>query len=146
MNYFFDFGWLVEVVFPAIGELFGYFIAFGEVDTVVLDYLLRGNTFSWEVLNIFTGENTIVTVYSYGEFFDILEGLFANGLPDILSSLLNLFEGVFSFIGHAFYLLLFGTPFNMPLWVSIIIVYPRALLLTLIFKFFKNFISEVFIS
>ena len=146
MNYFFDFGWFVEVVFPAIGDLLGYFIAFGEVDTVVVDYLLSGNTFTWEVLNIFTGNSTIITVYSYGEFFDILTGLFNNRLPEILVSFINLFEDIFSFVGHAFYLLLFGTPFNMPLWVSLILVYPRALLLTLIFKFFKNFISEVFIS
>lgn len=141
MEYFFSFKWLIEVVYPVVGEFLGYLIAFGEVDTVVVDYLLIGNTFSWEVLNVFTGQSTIIYIYSYDELFSLITGLIPSS--ELLSSLVSLFQGVFASLGHAVYVLFFGLPVNLPLWVSLILVVPRFLLFTAVLKFFENFIHKV---
>lgn len=146
MEYFFSFEWLITEAFSKVGSFLCYIIALGEVDTVFLDYILMGNTFTWEVLNVFTSEVETVTIYSYGAVFDsVLSSMQAQGviIPYILESFIGLFENVFKFIGHAVYVVLFGLPIAVPLWVSLILVTPRFLIFMSVFKFFKNFISDV---
>lgn len=109
------------------------FVAFGSLDIVAIDTILQGKTFSFEFLNYSTGKTQLTTVYGYEEIgnllLNVIDRINIQVAKDIVTTLINIMHNVLGFIGHALYVVLFGTPMSMPMWLGLILFTPRLIVL-----------------
>lgn len=147
MKYKYNFSYFLDTVFPVLASVLGFFVAFGQLDVVVIDTILQGETFSFEFLNYYTGETELTTIYGYTAIGDYISAMIESAqipaVDKILFTLINVINNVLGWVGHAIYFVLFGSPVSMPCWLGLILFFPRLILLRWALAFVQSVVHYV---